>query len=92
MAQPKAKKQKIRRVIYKRRRAELLHYFVPSAQVISNGMQKSVLVTIDRLVRHKKYDRVLRRTTKLMVREVVKRVLSKGVYLGVVIHDTGRRK
>ena len=38
------------------------------AQVISNRMQKSVLVAIDRLVRHKKYDRVLKRTTKLMVR------------------------
>lgn len=36
-------------------------------QVISNRMQKSVLVGIDRLVRHKKYDRVLKRTTKLMV-------------------------
>ena len=31
-------------------------------------MQKSVLVAVDRLVKHKKYDRVLKRTTKLMVR------------------------
>ncbi len=31
-------------------------------------MQKSVLVAVDRLVKHKKYDRLLRRTTKLMVR------------------------
>ena len=37
-------------------------------QVISNRMQKSVLVAVDRLVKHKKYDRLLRRTTKLMVR------------------------
>ena len=37
-------------------------------QVISNRMQKSVLVAVDRLVKHKKYDRVLKRTTKLMVR------------------------
>lgn len=37
-------------------------------QVISNRMQKSVLVAVDRLVRHKKYDRVIKRTTKLMVR------------------------
>lgn len=36
-------------------------------QVISNRMQKSVLVAVDRVVRNKKYDRVLRRTTKLMV-------------------------
>ena len=36
-------------------------------QVISNRMQKSVLVAIDRFVKNKKYDRVLKRTTKLMV-------------------------
>lgn len=41
--------------------------FVFFFQVISNRMQKSVLVAIDRLVRQKKYDRILRRTTKLMV-------------------------
>ena len=39
----------------------------PDLQVISNRMQKSVLVAIDRLVRNKKYNRVLKRTTKLMV-------------------------
>lgn len=38
-------------------------------KVISNRMQKSVLVAVDRLVRHKKYDRVLRRTTKLMAHD-----------------------
>ena len=31
-------------------------------------MQKSVLVAVDRLTRHKKYDRIIKRTTKLMVR------------------------
>lgn len=39
-----------------------------SLQVISNRMQKSVLVAVDRLAKHKKYDRILKRTTKLMVR------------------------
>jgi ribosomal protein S17 len=34
-------------------------------------MQKSVLVAVDRLVKHKKYDRILKRTTKLMVRQDV---------------------
>lgn len=38
-------------------------------KVISNRMQKSVLVAVDRLVRHTKYDRVLRRTTKLMAHD-----------------------
>lgn len=38
-------------------------------KVISNRMQKSCLVAVDRLVRHKKYDRVLRRTTKLMAHD-----------------------
>ena len=37
-------------------------------QVISNRMQKSVLVAVDRLVKLKKYDKTIRRTTKLMVR------------------------
>ncbi len=36
-------------------------------QVISNRMQKSVLVAVERFVKNEKYDRVLRRTTKLMV-------------------------
>ena len=36
-------------------------------QVISNRMQKSVLVAVDRLVTLKKYDKTIRRTTKLMV-------------------------
>ena len=36
-------------------------------QVISNRMQKSVLVAIDRFVKHTKYNRLLKRTTKLMV-------------------------
>ena len=43
----------------------------PTPQVISNRMQKSVLVAVDRLVKHKKYDRILKRTTKLMVRQDV---------------------
>jgi hypothetical protein len=43
----------------------------PLPQVISNRMQKSVLVAVDRLVKHKKYDRILKRTTKLMVRQDV---------------------
>ncbi|PRW18338.1 30S ribosomal chloroplastic-like [Chlorella sorokiniana] len=38
-------------------------------KVISNRMQKSVLVAVDRLVKHKKYDRLLRRTTKLMAHD-----------------------
>lgn len=38
------------------------------SQVISNRMQKSVLVAIDRFVKHSKYNRILKRTTKLMVR------------------------
>lgn len=36
-------------------------------------MQKSVLVAIDRLVKHKKYDRVVKRTTKLMVSDCLRR-------------------
>lgn len=31
-------------------------------------MQKSVLVAVDRMVKHKKYDRIIKRTSKLMVR------------------------
>ncbi|KAG7669418.1 hypothetical protein Ndes2526B_g05743 [Nannochloris sp. 'desiccata'] len=38
-------------------------------KVISNRMEKSILVAIDRLVRQKKYDRILRRTTKLMAHD-----------------------
>ncbi|KAL4418663.1 hypothetical protein ABPG77_003581 [Micractinium sp. CCAP 211/92] len=38
-------------------------------KVISNRMQKSVLVAVDRLVRHKKYDRLVKRTTKLMAHD-----------------------
>lgn len=38
-------------------------------QVISNRMQKSVLVAIERFVEHKKYPRTLRRTTKLMAHD-----------------------
>jgi len=37
-------------------------------QVISNRMQKSVLVAIDRLKTIKKYQTTIKRTTKLMVR------------------------
>ena len=58
---------------------------LPCAQVISNGMQKSVLVAIDRLVRHKKYDRVLRRTTKLMVSVVFHSIGCMKLYLMIDI-------
>lgn len=37
-------------------------------QVISNRMQKSILVAVDRIVKIPKYNREVRRTTKLMVR------------------------
>jgi len=42
-------------------------------------MQKSVLVAIDRLVKHKKYDRTLRRSTKLMVGLAVARFVLRAV-------------
>lgn len=32
-------------------------------------MQKSVLVAVDRFVKHTKYDRILKRTTKLMAHD-----------------------
>ncbi|EFN58430.1 hypothetical protein CHLNCDRAFT_15650, partial [Chlorella variabilis] len=38
-------------------------------QVISNRMQKSVLVAVDRMVKHKKYDRIIKRTSKLMAHD-----------------------
>jgi hypothetical protein len=47
------------------------HAFLPlpdDLQVISDRMQKSVLVAVDRLVKNKKYDRIIKRTSKLMVR------------------------
>ena len=40
-------------------------------------MQKSVLVAIDRFVKNTKYDRVLRRTTKLMVSWTILRLEGK---------------
>jgi small subunit ribosomal protein S17 len=38
-------------------------------RVVSNRMQKSVLVAVDRLVAAAKYDRVVRRTTKLLAHD-----------------------
>jgi small subunit ribosomal protein S17 len=33
--------------------------------VVSNKMQKTIVVAIDRLLRHPRYDRVIKRTSKL---------------------------
>lgn len=33
--------------------------------VVSNKMQKTIVVAIDRLLRHSRYDRVIKRTSKL---------------------------
>lgn len=37
-------------------------------QVLSNRMHKSILVGVDRIVKIPKYNKEIRRTTKLMVR------------------------
>ncbi len=37
--------------------------------VISTGMQKSIVVAVDRLVHHPKYKRIVRRTSTFMVHD-----------------------
>ncbi len=38
-------------------------------RVVSNAMQKSIVVAVDRLVRHPLYSKTIRRTSKFMVHD-----------------------
>src|SRR6266550_1414215 len=38
-------------------------------RVVSNKMQKTVVIAVDRLVRHRLYKKILRRTSKFMVHD-----------------------
>ena len=38
-------------------------------RVISNGMEKSVVVAVDRLFRHRFYEKTIRRTSKFMAHD-----------------------
>ncbi|KAI3990645.1 hypothetical protein MKX01_022945 [Papaver californicum] len=46
-------------------------------RVVSNKMQKSVVVAVDRLFHHKLYNRYIKRTSKFMVRLDPSRPISK---------------
>ncbi len=38
-------------------------------RVVSNGMEKSVVVAVDRLFKHRFYEKTIRRTTKFMAHD-----------------------
>lgn len=37
--------------------------------VVSNGMEKSIVVSIDRYIKHRKYKKFIRKSTKLMAHD-----------------------
>lgn len=43
---------------------------VLKGRVISNKMQKTIVVVVDRLVKHKLYKKIVKRTTKLHAHDV----------------------
>jgi len=49
--------------------AERGHRKVREGRVLSNKMDKSISVAVERLVKHPVYGRYIRRTTKLMVHD-----------------------
>lgn len=42
---------------------------VRSGKVVSNAMDKSIVVAVERLIRHPLYERVVRRTSKLVAHD-----------------------
>ena len=42
---------------------------IRTGKVFSNKMEKSIVVVVERLVRHPRYDRVVKRTTKLIAHD-----------------------
>lgn len=42
---------------------------IRTGKVISNKMEKGIVVGVERLVRHPRYDRVVKKTTKLIVHD-----------------------
>ena len=42
---------------------------IRTGKVFSNKMEKSIVVVVERLVRHPRYDRVVKKTTKLLAHD-----------------------